>query len=89
MKTYTVTTTSATTSGNVTISRVADGYDTQEGQRFRFTLFGNQIIGTNFTERLQVYSADGSSSFKNLSDSAPIAASRWSASSDGRQCQAP
>jgi len=71
--TFTVTTTSATTSGNVTISRVADGYDTQEGQRFRFTLFGNQIIGTNFTERLQVYSADGSSSFKNLSDSAPIA----------------
>jgi len=71
--TFTVTTTSATTSGNVTISRVADGYDTQEGQRFRFTLFGNQIIGTNFTERLQVFSADGSSSFKNLSDSAPIA----------------
>jgi hypothetical protein len=71
--TFTITTTSATTSGNVTISRVADGYDTQEGQRFRFTLFGNQIIGTNFTERLQVYSADGSSSFKNLSDSAPIA----------------
>jgi len=70
---FTIITTSATTSGNVTISSVADGFDTQEGQRFRFTLFGNQIIGTNFTERLQVFSADGSSSFKNLSDSAPIA----------------
>ena len=71
--TFTVTTTSATTSGNVTISPTSTGYNTSSTNRFRFTLFGNQIIGTNFAERLQVYSADGSSSFKNLSDSAPIA----------------
>jgi hypothetical protein len=71
--TFTVTTTSATTSGNVTISPTSTGYNTGSTDRFRFTLFGNQIIGTNFSSRLQVYSADGSSSFKNLSDSAPIA----------------
>lgn len=70
---FSITTTSATTSGNVTISSTSLGYNTGSSDRFRFTLFGNQIIGTNFTERLQVYSADSSSSFKNLSDSAPIA----------------
>ena len=70
---FTVTTTSATTSGNVTISSTSLGYNTGATDRFRFTLFGNQVIGTNFSERLQVYSTDGSSSFKNLSDSAPIA----------------
>jgi len=70
---FSITTTSATTSGNVTISATSAGYNTGANDRFRFTLFGNQIIGTNFTQRLQVYSADGSSSFKNLSDSAPIA----------------
>lgn len=70
---FSITTTSATTSGNVTISSTSVGYNTSSVNRFRFTLFGNQIIGTNFSERLQVYSADGSSSFKNLSDSAPVA----------------
>ena len=70
---FSITTTSATTSGNVNISSTSLGYNTGSSDRFRFTLFGNQIIGTNFTERLQVYSADSSSSFKNLSDSAPIA----------------
>jgi len=71
--TFTVTTTSATTTGNVRISSTASGYDTLSGNIFRFTKFGNRIIGTNFTERLQSYVADASNSFKNLSDDAPVA----------------
>lgn len=71
--TFTVTTTSATTTGNVRISSTVNGYDTLSGNIFRFTKFGNRIIGTNFTERLQSYVADASNSFKNLSDSAPVA----------------
>ena len=71
--TFTVTTTSATTTGNVRISSTVNGYDTLSGNIFRFTKFGNRIIGTNFTERLQSYVADASDSFKNLSDSAPVA----------------
>ena len=71
--TFTVTTTSATTSGNVRISSTELGYNTLIGNIFRFTKFGNRIIGTNFTERLQSYVADASGSFKNLSDDAPVA----------------
>ncbi len=71
--TFTVTTTSATTTGNVRISSTINGYDTLSGNIFRFTKFGNRIIGTNFTERLQSYVADASNSFKNLSDDAPVA----------------
>jgi hypothetical protein len=71
--TFTITTTSATTSGNVRISSTELGYNTLTGNIFRFTKFGNRIIGTNFTERLQSYVADASSSFKNLSDDAPVA----------------
>lgn len=71
--TFTVTTTSATTTGNVRISSTVNGYDTLTGNIFRFTKFGNRIIGTNFTERLQSYVADASDSFKNLSDDAPVA----------------
>jgi len=71
--TFTVTTTSATTTGNVRISSTVNGYDTLSGNIFRFTKFGNRIIGTNFTERLQSYVADASNSFKNLSDTAPVA----------------
>lgn len=71
--TFTVTTTSATTSGNVRISSTSVGYNTLTGNIFRFTKFGNRIIGTNFTERLQSYVADSSNSFKNLSDDAPVA----------------
>ena len=70
---FTVTTTSATTTGNVRISSTINGYDTLSGNIFRFTKFGNRIIGTNFTERLQSYVADASNSFKNLSDDAPVA----------------
>jgi hypothetical protein len=71
--TFTVTTTSATTTGNVRISSTSAGYNTLTGNIFRFTKFGNRIIGTNFTERLQSYVADASNSFKNLSDDAPVA----------------
>ena len=71
--TFSVTTTSATTSGNVRVSSTEFGYNTLTGNIFRFTKFGNRIIGTNFTERLQSYVADASSSFKNLSEDAPVA----------------
>lgn len=71
--TFTVTTTSATTSGNVRVSSTELGYNTLTGNIFRFTKFGNRIIGTNFTERLQSYVADASNSFKNLSEDAPVA----------------
>lgn len=71
--TFTVTTTSATTSGNVRISASADGFNTPANERIRFTRFGNRVIAANFGDRLQSYVADASNSFKNLSDDAPIA----------------
>jgi hypothetical protein len=71
--TFSVITTLATTSGNVRVSSTELGYNTLTGNIFRFTKFGNRIIGTNFTERLQSYVADASSSFKNLSEDAPVA----------------
>lgn len=71
--TFTVTTTSATTSGNVTIKVSATDYTTQSGDRVRFTQFGSQIIFTNNSQRLQAWDLTSSTSFKNLSDSAPIA----------------
>lgn len=71
--TFTVTTTSATTSGNVTIKVSATDYTTQSGDRVRFTQFGSQIIFTNNSQRLQSWDLTSSTSFKNLSDSAPIA----------------
>lgn len=71
--TFTVTTTSATTSGNVRISASIDGFNTPANQRIRFTRFGNRVIAANFGDRLQSYVADASDSFKNLSDDAPVA----------------
>lgn len=73
VNTFTVTTTSATTSGNVTIKVSATDYTTQSGDRVRFTQFGSQIIFTNNSQRLQAWDLTSSTSFKNLSDSAPIA----------------
>ncbi len=70
---FTVTTTSATTSGNVQISQTVNGYSTPANNIFRFTKFGSLVIGTNFSERLQYLNADGGTSFKNLSDDAPVA----------------
>jgi hypothetical protein len=71
--TFTVTTTSATTSGNVRISATIIGFNTPSNQRIRFTKYGNRIIAANFGDRLQSYVADSSESFKNLSDDAPVA----------------
>ena len=71
--TFTVTTTSATTSGNVTIKVSSTDYTTQSGDRVRFTQFGRTIISTNNSQRLQSWDLTSSTSFKNLSDSAPIA----------------
>ncbi len=71
--TFTVTTTSATTSGNVTIKVSATDYTTPDGSRFRFTQFGLSIIATNNSQRLQRWTLGSSTKFHNLSDSAPIA----------------
>lgn len=70
---FTVTTTSATTSGNVQVSHTVNGYSTPANNIFRFTKFGSLVIGTNFSQRLQYLNADGGTSFKNLSDDAPVA----------------
>lgn len=70
---FTVTTTSATTSGNVRISATETGFSTPANQRFRFTRFGNRTIAANFGDRLQSFVADTSTSFRNLADDAPIA----------------
>jgi hypothetical protein len=70
---FTVTTTSATTTGNVRISASENGFNTATGQRFRFTRFGNTTIAANFSDRLQSFVADSSTSFRNLADDAPVA----------------
>jgi len=41
------------------------------GDRFRFTQFGNAIIGTNFSDPMQVYTLGTSTAFADLSASAP------------------
>lgn len=71
--TFTITTTSATTSGNVRISASETGFNTPSNERIRFTRFGNRTIAANFGDRLQSFVADTSTSFRNLSDDAPIA----------------
>lgn len=71
--TFTITTTSATTSGNVRISASETGFNTPANERIRFTRFGNRTIAANFGDRLQSFVADTSTSFRNLSDDAPIA----------------
>ena len=71
--TFTITTTSATTNGNVRISASETGFNTPSNERIRFTRFGNRTIAANFGDRLQSFVADTSTSFRNLSDDAPIA----------------
>lgn len=71
--TFTVTTTSATTSGNVTIKVSSTNYTTASDERFRFTQFGDVVIATNNSQRLQAWVLDSSTAFHNLSDDAPIA----------------
>ena len=71
--TFTITTTSATTSGNVRISASETGFNTPANERIRFTRFGNRTIAANFGDRLQSFVADTSTSFRNLADNAPIA----------------
>jgi len=43
------------------------------GDRFRFTQFGNAIIGTNFSQKLQSFTLGTSTLFGDLSADAPIA----------------
>lgn len=71
--TFTVTTTSATTTGNVTIKPSSSGYTTASNERFRFTQFGDVVIATNNSQRLQSWTLGTSTAFRNLSDDAPIA----------------
>ena len=42
------------------------------GDRFRFTQFGNVILGTNFSNPIQAYTLGTSTAFADLSASAPI-----------------
>ena len=42
------------------------------GDRFRFTQFGNAIIGTNFSDPMQVFTLGTSTAFADLAASAPI-----------------
>jgi len=59
--------------GVLTDVSVSGGYTpNSNGDRFRFTQFGNSIIGTNFNDPMQAYTLGTSSQFANLSASAPI-----------------
>ena len=42
------------------------------GDRFRFTQFGNAIIGTNFSDPMQVFTLGTSTGFTDLAATAPI-----------------
>ena len=42
------------------------------GDRFRFTQFGNSIIGTNFSDPMQVFTLGTSTAFADLAANAPI-----------------
>lgn len=57
--------------GALTDVSKAGGYDASD--RFRFTQFGNTIIGTDFHDKLQAYQLGTSTTFDDLSADAPVA----------------
>lgn len=59
--------------GSLTDVSKTGGYTTSYDNRFRYTVFGNNIIGTNFNSKLQSYVIGTSTNFADLSASAPIA----------------
>ena len=59
--------------GALTNVSKAGGYTPNAyGDRFRFTQFGNAIIGTNFSDPMQVFTLGTSTAFADLAASAPI-----------------
>lgn len=49
------------------------GYSTSADERFRFTQFGDNVIATNNSEKLQSWVLGSSTAFADLSSTAPIA----------------
>jgi hypothetical protein len=62
-----------TVSGVGALTEENSGYTTSATERFRFTQFGDNIIATNNSEKLQSWVLGSSSSFADLSASAPVA----------------
>ena len=62
-----------TVSGVGAITEVKTGMTTGSNDRVRFTQFGKTVITTNNAERLQAWTLGTSTSFANLSATAPIA----------------
>ena len=59
--------------GALTDVSKSGGYDPNPNEdRFRFTQFGNVIIGTNFSDPMQAYTLGTSSLFADLDATAPI-----------------
>ena len=59
--------------GTLTDVSKSGGYTTTSDNRFRFTVYGNNVIGTNFSNKLQSFVMGTSTLFGDLSASAPIA----------------
>lgn len=54
------------------VSRTA-GYETDDGERWRFVQFGDLAIGTNFSDPLQSFDLAGGARFGDLTPIAPLA----------------
>jgi len=62
-----------TVSGVGAVTEENSGYTTSANERFRFTQFGDNVIATNNSEKLQSWVLGTSTAFADLSASAPIA----------------
>lgn len=62
-----------TVGGSGALTQVGTGYTTSGGNRVRFAQFGNVVISTNNAEKLQKWTLGTSTSFGDLSATAPIA----------------
>jgi len=62
-----------TVSGVGVVTEENSGYTTAATERFRFTQFGDTIIATNNSEKLQSWVLGSSSAFADLAAAAPIA----------------
>ena len=62
-----------TVSGVGVVTEENTGYTTGANDRFRFTQFGDRVICTNNSEKLQSWVLGSSSAFADLSASAPVA----------------
>lgn len=62
-----------TVSGVGAVTEENTGYTTAANERFRFTQFGDRVICTNNSEKLQSWVLGSSTAFADLSASAPVA----------------